>query len=107
MNFEEMIISTVMQSVKRQISTADFVKIDYQDRVKLPAYFLEKAFSLVDQESLLKKLAERLENELVNKLVNSIAQEMATDIKQVLSVKERREAVRSVVRDNIDTLTKL
>ena len=106
MNFEEMIINTVKQSIQRQINTTDFVKIDYQDRVKLPADFLEKAFALVDQDVLLKKLSERLEVELVDRLVNSIAQEMATDIKQVLSVKERREAVRSVVRANIDALTK-
>jgi hypothetical protein len=34
-----------------------------------------------------------------------MAAELSTDIKSILSIKERRESVRAVVRDNIDKLT--
>ena len=105
--FEADLMNSVKCSMVKQIASTDFVKIDYNDRAKLPADFMEKAWALVDKEEVLQKLATRLETELVDRLVNQMAAELATDIKQILSVKERREAVRSVVRENIDKLTKV
>ena len=103
--FETDLMNSVKCSMVKQIASTDFIKIEYGERVKLPTNFMEKAWGLVDEEVLVKALAKRLESELVDRLVNQMAAELATDIKQVLSVKERREAVRSVVRDNIDKLT--
>ena len=103
-SFESDLMNSVKCSMVKQISNAEFVKILYNDRVHLPDNFLEEAWGLVDKEALLVKLGARLETELVDRLVNHMASELATDIKQVLSVKERREAIRSVVRDNIDKL---
>ena len=103
--FETDLMNSVKCAMTKQISSTDFIKIDYANRVKLPDSFMAKAWALVDEEALLQKLATRLESELVDRLVNQMAAELATDIKQILSVKERREAVRSVVRDNIDMLT--
>jgi len=104
--FEEDLMNSVKCAMTKQIANQDFIKIDYNDRAKLPSDFIEKAWGLIDQDDLIKALSKRLESELIDRLVNHLAAEIATDIKQVLSVKERREAVRSVVRDNIDKLTK-
>jgi hypothetical protein len=104
--FEEDLMNSIKCTMTKQVTKQDFIKIEYDDRVKLPSDFIEKAWGLIDQEDLIKSLSKRLESELIDKLVNHLAAEIATDIKQVLSVKERREAVRSVVRDNIDKLTK-
>ena len=68
---------------------------------------IQDAWGMVDVEKIKAQLAERLQNELADRIVNQMAAEIATDIKQVLSVKERREAIRSLVRDNIDSLTRL
>ena len=106
-DFEKDLMNSVKCSMTNQINKTDFIQIPYDQRVRLPADFMSRVWALVDQESVINKLSERLENELVDRLVNSVATEMATDIKQILSVKERREAVRALVRDNIDTLTKL
>lgn len=97
----------IMKSIARQISKADFITIPYENRAQMPSSFIEKAWSMVDKDAVLDELSKRLEKELVDRLVNAMASEIATDIKQVLSVKERREAVRSVVRDNIDKLTQV
>jgi hypothetical protein len=105
-NFEADLMNSVKCAMTKQIISTDFIKIAYDDRVKLPEDFMQKAWSLIDQDELLASLARRLETELVDRLVNQMAAELATDIKQVLSVKERREAVRSVVRENIDKLTR-
>ena len=102
--FEEDLMNSVKCAMTKQIANQDFIKIDYSDRAKLPIDFIEKAWGLIDTEDLIIKLSERLKDELIDRLVNHLAAEIATDIKQVLSVKERREAVRSVVRDNIDKL---
>lgn len=105
-DFESDLINSVKCALTKQITGTDFIAINYNDRMKLPEDFINRAWKLVDQERLLTKLAERLELELVDRLVNQIAAELATDIKQVLSVKERREEVRNLVRENINRLTR-
>lgn len=106
MSFDKKLIEVVQNQIVNSIQKADLLQLRYDERFKLPDYFIQECWDLVDKESLKANLAKRIESELVDRLINSIASEMATDIKQVLSVKERREAVRQVVRDNIDALTK-
>lgn len=106
-DFESDLLNVVKHSLTNQLKKENLISIPYDQKVKLPDDFMQKAWGFIDQEALLGKLAERLESELIDRLVNQMAAEIATDIKQVLSVKERREAVRSVVRDNIDKLTKI
>lgn len=38
--------------------------------------------------------------------MNHMAAELATDIKQILSVKERREALRALAREHMDAVMK-
>jgi DNA-binding transcriptional regulator PaaX len=106
MTIESRLLELITRQLEQSIMKADLVQMRYDDRFKIPTDFIEKAWGLVDQDALLKKMSERLESELIDRLVNALAAEIATDIKQVLSVKERREAVRHVVRQNIDLLTK-
>ena len=103
-DFEENLINSIQQSITRQVNSTDFVAIRHDDKIKLPPAFLDKAWAGVDQDYLLAQLTARLESELVDRLVNSIAAEIATDIKQLLSVKERREAIRHLARANLDKL---
>lgn len=105
MTFEEKLASTIQQQVIASIHKADLVQINYRDRFEIPSSFLAECWGLIDQEQLKQDLSKRLQEELVERLVNHMAAEIATDIKQVLSVKERREAIRHVVRENIDKLT--
>ena len=37
-------------------------------------------------------------------MVNHMAAELATDIKQILSVQERREALRALAREHMDSI---
>ena len=106
-NLEEMLLKLISQSLERQVRDTDLISIRHDDKFKLPQDFIEKAWELVDHTSLLKKMSERLEDQLVDRLVNAMAAEIATDIKQVLSVKERRENIRYLVRNNIDSLVKV
>ena len=104
-NFEDDLMNSVKCAMTKQINNADFINIPYDSKLKLPSDFIDAAWGLIDKDSLMNKLAKRLEDELVDRMVNHMAAEIATDIKQVLSVKERREAIRHLARSNIDILT--
>jgi len=105
MSFEEKLKQVIQDQVIKNIHNTDLVSIKYDEKFNLPADFLWECWSLIDKERLKESLSARLQEELVDRLVNHMAAEIATDIKQVLSVKERREAIRHVVRENIDELT--
>lgn len=105
MNFEDKLKETIQHQIIASIHKADLLSLRYDDRFKIPEGFIAECWGLIDKEQLKADLSARLKDELIDRLVNHMAAEIATDIKQVLSVKERREAVRHVVRENIDTLT--
>ena len=63
-------------------------------------------WKLVDSDKVKQQVAALLEAELAERMVNSIAAELATDIKQILSVKERREMLRGIAREHMDAVMK-
>ena len=65
---------------------------------------LEDVWKLVDIEKVKRSMASRLEEELANRIINRMAEEIATDVKQILSVTERREALRHVAREHMDEI---
>jgi hypothetical protein len=103
-SFETQAAAAVQASVLKLLSSGEWLSVNYSDRMKLPEGFLAECWALVDREQLKRKRAERLESELIDRMVNHMAAELATDIKQVLSVKERREALRSLARGHMDSI---
>ncbi len=90
------------KAVLKFITDGGWLMPDYSSRIKVPTEWLAEAWKLVDSEKIKRKLADRLEDELVDRIVNHMAAELATDIKQILSVKERREALRAIARTHFD-----
>lgn len=86
------------------IGEGSWIAPDYANRFKMPPDFLADVWALVDGQKLKQALATRLESELADRIVNHMAAEIATDVKQILSVKERREALRSVAREHMDSI---
>jgi len=103
-NLEEQIKHAAEKAVLKYIGEGGWIQPDYNNRIKIPFEVLTDAWSLVDRESLKTKLAERIESELADRIVNHIAAELATDIKQILSVTERREAIRQLAREHMDSI---
>ena len=103
-NFEEQVKCAAESAVLKFLGDGGWLMPNYEGRLKIPAEWLQRCWALVDSDALQKKLAERLESELVDRMVNHIAAELATDIKQILSVRERREAIRSVARHNMEAI---
>jgi cobalamin biosynthesis protein CbiD len=84
----------------------DLIKIDYYHRPLLPNDIIREAWEKVDKDKLIQEIAKNIEKRMAEKIVNSIAAEISTDIKQVLSVKERREEIRSKAREIIKEMSK-
>lgn len=103
-DLESKLKSLMEKAIVKMVSDGSFIQPDYANRVKLPADFMSDVWALVDADKVKKQMAKRLEEELASRIVNRIAAELATDMKKILSVQERREALRAVARENIERI---
>lgn len=99
--FEEAVAQHAQKSILKMLGEGSWIAPDYNSRFKLPPEMLAEVWAMVDIEGLKRKMADRIESELADRIVNHMAAELATDIKQLLSVQERREAIRSVAREHL------
>ena len=104
--FESAIASAAQKAVLKVITEGSWIQPDYSNRFKLPAEILQQVWAMVDVESIKKHMADRIESELADRIVNHMAAELATDIKQLLSVPERRESIRHVAREHLSHIAK-
>jgi len=102
--FTNQITSAVQSAVLRFLSSDNWLLPDYNSRVKVPPELIAQAWALVDVSKIKALLAKRIEQELADRIMNHLATEMATDIKQILGVQERREKLRSIAREHIETI---
>jgi len=102
---EEQIKDAAEKTVIKIIASGEWIGPEYNNRFKIPHSFLAEVWDMVDHEKVKVFLKERIERELADRIINHLAAEMATDIKQLLSNQERREALRAVARENLDRIT--
>ena len=106
-NFENAVKEAAEKAALKIISEGQWIQPDYANRFKMPPEMLSEIWQMVDVTKLKVAMVKRIETELADRLINHLAAEMATDIKQLLSVRERREALRSIARTHIDAVLKL
>lgn len=106
MNIEDRIKQAAENAVVSFITSHNWLQPDYQKRVTVPSDILTDAWARVDVEQIKKHLTTRIEAELADRLMNHMAAEMATDVKQILGVPERREALRAIARAHLETIMK-
>ena len=105
-NFEQAVKAAAEKAVLHFIQGGGWLLPNYESRFKVPAEWVTECWQLVDKDKLKQQIAARLESELADRMVNHIAAEMATDVKQILSVTERREMLRSIAREHMDSVLK-
>jgi hypothetical protein len=105
-DIEQAIKVAAEKAVLHFVSEGGWVMPDYNSRIKLPPDFMQDIWNMVDREKIKKAMAHRLEEELADRIVNHMAAEIATDIKQILSVQERREKLRAIVREHMDEIVR-
>ena len=105
-DFEQQVKAAAEKAVLQFLSSGGWLLPNYEGRLKVPAEWVAECWQLVDANKVRAQLAARLESELADRMVNHMAAELATDIKQILSVKERREMLRALARDHMDAVLK-
>ena len=103
-NLEDQIKAAAEKAVLSFIGSGNWLMPNYESRLKIPAEWIADCWRLVDADKLKQQIAARLESELADRMVNHMAAELATDIKQILSVKERREMLRGLAREHMDAV---
>lgn len=103
-DFETAVKHAAEKSVLKIISEGGWVQPEYSSRFHLPKEFMADIWKLVDHEKIKAAMVVRIEQELADRIINQLAAEMSTDIKQLLSNGERREALRAVARENLDRI---
>lgn len=104
--FEAQVKAAAEKAVLHHVSSGKWLLTNYESRLKIPAEWMSEIWRLVDPDKVRAQIAARIESELAERMVNHMAAELATDIKQILSVKERREALRALARENMDAVMK-
>lgn len=102
--FEQRIKLAAEQSVLKAISEGTWLMPNHEHRMRIPVEWMIECWRLVDVDKIRQQVAARIESELADRMVNSMAAELATDIKQILSVKERREMLRAIAREKMDAV---
>lgn len=105
-DFEAQVKAAAEKAVLHHVSSGQWLLPNYESRLKVPAEWMAEMWRLVDADRVRKQVVERIEAELAERMVNHMAAELATDIKQILSVKERREALRALAREHMDAVMK-
>lgn len=103
---EESLKSAAEESVLKLIQSGSWIAPDYVNRFKVPPEFIKEVWTLVDVENIKMQMAILIERDLAEKIIGLMAAELSSDIKKVLSDTERREAIRAVVRDNLERIVK-
>ena len=103
-DFEQAVKVAAEKAVLKFVEDGAWLIPNYENRLKVPVEWIADCWRLVDSAKLKAKIAERLESELADRMVNHMATGLATDIKQILSVKERREMLRGLARDHMDAV---
>lgn len=105
-DFEQALKTASEKAILKIVQDGNWILPNYDSRLKIPADWVAECWRLVDHEKLKAQVAERLERELADRMVNHMAAELATDIKQILSVQERREMLRNLARNHMDAIMK-
>jgi hypothetical protein len=105
-DFAQKAVEAAGKAILKLIGDGAWIMPDYANRFKLPPAFIDEVWQLVDKDRLRHQIAQRIELELAERMVNHMAAELATDIKQILSVPERREALRAVAREHMQAVMK-
>lgn len=102
--FDQQVKAAAEKAVLQFIGSGGWLLPNYESRLKIPAEWIADCWRMVDADRLKEQIAQRLESELADRMVNHMATELATDIKQILSVKERREMLRGLARQHMDAV---
>jgi hypothetical protein len=100
-SFEQMMQNAMQHTLIDFLRKGDWLTIDYGNRIKLEAAFLRDVMQQIDMQAVIARVKEQLEQKIADQIMNSMQQEVANDVKSIMSNRELREDIRSVIRQKI------
>lgn len=101
MTFDETLQQAIQHTVIDFIRKGEWMKLDHNAKINIDSAWLRKMHSMVDMDTVMKLVATQVEQRICDGIINSMTTEIATDIKSIMSNKELREDLRSVIRTKI------
>lgn len=83
------------------VRKGDWLVLDYQRRVQVPVERLREIYEAINFDRVKALCIERAEERIADAYMNTMATEIATDVKHILSNRELREDLRSIIRAKI------
>jgi len=102
--FEDDLKQSMEQAILKMVKSGDLIQPSYESRVKIPETFIKEVWNMVDTEKIKIEMAINIEKVLADQITNRLASEIASDVKSVLSVKHRREAIRNIAKENLNRI---
>lgn len=100
----ERLVTAFEDALVKMIREGQLLQPDYKNRIMVDAEFVKQVYAQIDYKRVLSLLGPMLEQRAADLILGAMATEITTDVKQLLSHKERREMLRSVIRENLDKI---
>lgn len=95
------------KAVLRYLEDGKWIAPDYSNSFKLPQDMLLEIWAMVDIDKVKAAMVARIETELADRVIYSIAAEISEDIKKIMSTQKKRDAIRSFVKANLNTIMRM
>jgi hypothetical protein len=105
-DLKERISEEIEKAILSQIRDSSFIRFDRTWNSKVSSSMLDDAWEMVDHHKIKTEMAKILEQTIAEKVINLMASEIATDMKLILSNKDRREEIRHVARTHLKHMIK-
>jgi len=96
-DFATKLVNDIQHSILKEVVSAKWLNIKYEDKKQIPQEFVDKAWANVNWESVLDNVTQHLETRICNAVVGGMETELKTDVKKLLSVSGVREKLRMSV----------
>lgn len=96
----------VEDSIIAALRKGDWLYMSHDSRINFDRALVRQVYERIDKARVVEAVTERAQQHMADVIYNSLATEIATDVKQILSNKELREDVRSMIRERIRAATK-
>lgn len=100
-SFEQQMVQAVQSTVIKALRDGNWLAIEYKDRIRIDPAVLRAVYESVDMERVRNLVKEKVEERIADTMFNALVTEVATDVKQILSNRELREDIRSLLREKI------
>ena len=100
-SFDQMVVTAVQHTMIDFLRKGDWLTVNYSNRINVDTAMLRQVMQQVDMQAVIERCKDQVEQKIADHIMNSMQQEIANDVKSIMSNRELREDIRSVIRQKI------